>query len=359
MKMMTNQHRIPINLEKSLVARAAREKTAVLSTNVTIDPNWLPNAALPATKTELAVPIKLGDQVLGVLDIQHDEIGSLTAEDELLMMGLCGQIAVAINNRQLEEKRQLAERALKAYTVELERSNRELQDFAYVASHDLQEPLRKIRAFSDRLASSYGSELGDRGADYIDRMQKASARMQTLIDDLLTFSRVTTKARPFTTVDLMEVAEGVVSDLEIRLEQTNGRVVLKSLPTIEADRIQMRQLFQNLLSNGLKFHQHDVAPIVTVTGELFTNDDKEERCRLTITDNGIGFDEKYNDRIFGIFQRLHGRSAYEGTGIGLAICRKIAERHQGSIVAHSKEGEGATFVIQLPQKQAETESYAE
>ena len=348
-----------LNLQKSLVARAAREKTAVLSTDVATDPNWLPNAALPATKTELAVPIKLGNQVLGVLDIQHDKVGSLTAEDELLMMGLCGQIAVAINNRQLEEKRQLAERALKAYTLELERSNRELQDFAYVASHDLQEPLRKIRAFSDRLATGYSDQLGERGLDYMNRMQKASARMQILIEDLLSFSRVTTKARPFTAVDLMKVAEGVVSDLEIRLEQTNGRVMLESLPTIEADRIQMRQLFQNLISNGLKFHRPDVPPIVTVSAELFTNDENQNICQLTITDNGIGFDEKYNDRIFGIFQRLHGRSAYEGTGIGLAICRKIAERHQGTIVAHGKEGEGATFVIQLPQKQAEIESYAE
>jgi len=356
-QMIKDQHRIPMDASQSLVARAARDKTAVLSVDVTADSSWLPNLELPSTKTELAVPIKLGDKVLGVLDIQHDQVGSLTAEDELLMMGLCGQIAVAINSRQLEEKRQQAERALKAYTVELERSNRELQDFAYIASHDLQEPLRKVQAFSDRLASRYGDELGERGLDYLSRMQKASARMQALVNDLLSFSRVTTKARPFTDVDLMKVAEGVISDLEIRLEQTNGRVVLESLPTIEADRLQMRQLFQNLIANGLKFHRPDTPPIVTVTGELFTDDSDITYCQLTVSDNGIGFDEKYTDRIFGIFQRLHGRSAYEGTGIGLAICRKIAERHKGTIIAHSKEGDGATFIVQLPQTQEEPATY--
>ncbi len=353
MEMIKSQHHISIDAPQSLVARAFREKTAVLSTNVAADPNWLPNPTLPATKTELAVPIKLGNDMLGVLDIQHNEIDSLTAEDELLMMGLCGQIAIAINNKQLERKRQEAEDALKAYTIELERSNRELEDFAYIASHDLQEPLRKVQAFSDRLASRYEDELGERGLDYLNRMQKASARMQTLVNDLLSFSRVTTKARPFSNVDLMQTAEGVISDLEIRIEQTNGRVVLESLPTIEADRLQMRQLLQNLIANGLKFHRPDVPPLVTVTGELFTDDNEQASCRLTVTDNGIGFDAKYNERIFGIFQRLHGRSAYEGTGIGLAICRKIAERHKGSIVAHSKEGEGATFIVQLPQAQAE------
>ncbi len=183
--------------------------------------------------------------------------------------------------------------------------------------------------------------------------------MQTLVNDLLTFSRVTTKARPFSTVDLMQIAEGVVSDLEIRIEQTNGRVVLESLPTIEADRLQMRQLLQNLIANGLKFHRPDVPPVVTVTGELFTGDNGQTYCRLTVKDNGIGFDEKYNELIFGIFQRLYGRSAYEGTGIGLAICRKIAERHKGTITAHSKEGDGAVFTVQLPQIQEETVTYAD
>ena len=214
-----------------------------------------------------------------------------------------------------------------------------------------------MQAFSDRLATRYGDELGERGLDYLTRMQKASARMQTLINDLLIFSRVTTKARPFSNIDLMQVAEGVISDLEIRLEQTNGRVVLESLPIIEADRLQMRQLLQNLIANGLKFHRPDVPPIVTVTGELFIDINKQACCRLTVSDNGIGFDDKYGDRIFGIFQRLHGRSTYEGTGIGLAICRKIAERHKGTIVAHGKEDSGATFTVQLPQTQEEVVAY--
>ncbi len=358
-QMIENRHSIPMDAPQSVVARAARNKQAILSTDVLNDPDWLPNAALPATKTELAVPIKLGDRVLGVLDIQHDEVDSLTTEDELLMLGLCGQIAIAINNRHLETKQQLAERALKAYTEELERSNRELQNFAYVASHDLQEPLRKILAFGDRLESRYADVLDERGADYLRRMQNASARMQILINDLLTFSRVTTKARPFTTVNLEKIAKGVVSDLEIQLEQTNGRVVLKSLPTIKADRVQMRQLLQNLISNGLKFHKPDTDSLVTVTGSTFIDNNGHNMCQLTISDNGIGFDEKYADRIFGIFQRLHTRTAYQGTGIGLAICRKIAKRHHGTIIAHSKKGEGATFIVQLPQTQESDEVLGE
>jgi PAS domain S-box-containing protein len=229
----------------------------------------------------------------------------------------------------------------------LRRSNSELEMFASVASHDLQEPLRKIQAFGDRLQTKFAATLGEQGREYLERMLAAAGRMRTLIDDLLTYSRVTTKAQPFAPVDLARVAREVVSDLEGRVQQTGGRVELGELPTVEADPLQMRQLLQNLAGNALKFHRPAEPPVVRVWGEV-TDGPPGPHCRLYVKDNGIGFDEVYLDRIFQLFQRLHGRHEYEGTGMGLAICRKIAERHGGSITAHSAPGQGATFVVTLP-----------
>ncbi len=247
-------------------------------------------------------------------------------------------------------QRQLAQDKLKVYTLQLEQSNRELQDFAFVASHDLQEPLRKIQAFGDRLKSKYSEVLAEQGRDYLERMQGASNRMQTLIEDLLNFSRVTTKAQPFVAVNLNQVLKGVLSDLETRIEQVGGKVEFGDLLTIEADPSQMRQIIQNLISNALKFHQPNCPPVVKIDSKIITKDG-QNLCEIRIADNGIGFDEKYLDRIFIVFQRLHGRSEYEGTGIGLAICRKIVERHSGSITATSTPSQGSTFIITLPVNQ--------
>jgi signal transduction histidine kinase len=244
------------------------------------------------------------------------------------------------------------EAAIQAYAVELERSNRELQQFAYVSSHDLQEPLRKIQAFGDRLQERYAAALDERGLDYLRRMQEAAARMQTLIQDVLAFSRVDTQKRPFTQVDLSRVLGDVLSDLEMRIEETKAQVSLQSLPCLEADATQMRQLFQNLLSNALKFHHPDVPPVVHIRCEQIVDELAEQRfCRIIVEDNGIGFEEKYSERIFGVFQRLHGRSQYEGTGVGLAVCRRIVERHHGRITATSTPGQGSTFTILLPVQQ--------
>jgi two-component system sensor kinase FixL len=274
---------------------------------------------------------------------------------------------ILFNLRDVTERRE-AENKLQAFTVKLERSNRELQNFAYVASHDLQEPLRKVQAFGDRLESKCAAEISEEGRDYINRMRNAASRMQNLINDLLTFSRVSTKIQPFKPVELRKITEDVVSDLEVRIEQTGGRVEIGELPTIDADPSQMRQLLQNLIGNALKFHRPDTPPVVKVyveqtvqTGASFVLEGEEIQtgtgddniCRLVIEDNGIGFDEKYLDRIFTVFQRLHGRTEYEGSGIGLAVCRKIVERHGGSITASSKLGAGAMFYIDLPITQEE------
>lgn len=228
-------------------------------------------------------------------------------------------------------------------------SNKELQDFASVAAHDLQEPLRKIQSFADRLRSKSSATLDAETVDYLERIQKSSYRMQTLINDLLDYSRVSTKVQPFAPVDLNQILTQVISDLEIRLEETKGEIECGDLPRVDADPVQMTQLFLNLINNALKFHKPGLPPVVKISS-LMTKSTRygPEICEITVADNGIGFDEKYIERIFTIFQRLHGRQEYEGTGIGLAICRKIVERHDGMITAKSIPGEGASFITTLP-----------
>jgi PAS domain S-box-containing protein len=245
-------------------------------------------------------------------------------------------------------QRKRAEIALQEQAGKLARSNAELEQFAYVASHDLQEPLRKIQAFGDRLKTKYEAGLGPEGLDYLTRMQNAAARMQILIQDLLSLSRVASNSKPFTAVDLGEVVRTVVSDLEMRINDAKGRVEAGVLPVISGDRGQMAQLFQNLIGNGLKFRKPGESPVVKVGASAQTLAGGAAGWEITVEDNGIGFDEKYRDRIFQIFQRLHGRNEYEGTGIGLAICRKIVDRHNGSILASSSPGAGARFIITLP-----------
>jgi two-component system, LuxR family, sensor kinase FixL len=247
-------------------------------------------------------------------------------------------------------QRKRAEAALVEQADKLARSNAELEQFAYVASHDLQEPLRKIQAFGDRLKTKYETGLGAEGLDYLARMQNAAARMQILIQDLLSLSRVASNSKPFTAVDLGDVVRTVISDLEMRIQDVGGRVEVGSLPVISGDRGQMAQLFQNLIGNGLKFRKPGENPLVKVQSEPQSLATGEAFWWITVEDNGIGFDEKYRDRIFQIFQRLHGRNEYEGTGIGLAICRKIVERHGGAITASSQPGAGAKFLVTLPRQ---------
>jgi PAS domain S-box-containing protein len=304
----------------------------------------------------LGVPLRTPSGAIGVLVVQHYEETDAYAEGDVeFLTSVAGQVAVAIERRRAEVALRRSEAELIKFAAKLEASNRELQDFASVASHDLQEPLRKIQAFGDRLKTKYADALGDGGRDYLERMQNAAGRMQTLINDLLTFSRVTTKAQPFVTVDLAEVAAGVVSDLEARVERSGGRVEMGEMLTLDADPLQMRQLLQNLIGNALKFHKPDEPPLVRVWCERAASGGADEGepalgglCRIHVADNGIGFDEKYLDRIFTVFQRLHGRHAYEGTGVGLAVCRRIAERHGGGITATSEPGRGSTFVVTLP-----------
>jgi PAS domain S-box-containing protein len=253
----------------------------------------------------------------------------------------------------IDERKQTEER-LRLSAETLLRNNRELEEFASVASHDLQEPLRKVQAFVGCLRDEQADTLNVEGREYLDRIQNAAARMATLVSDLLEISRLSSKGTPFVPVDLNAVVKEVLSDLEPRLAQTSGRVEVMDLPTIASDPVQMRQLFQNLIGNALKFHKRDRAPIVRVSAEIIDGAGMNGRpqaggaCQISVADNGIGFDEKYLTKVFTIFQRLHGRGEYEGTGIGLAICRKIVERHGGVITARSQLGQGATFIVTMP-----------
>ena len=257
--------------------------------------------------------------------------------------------ALAQSNSALERSNEELERRAR----ELVRSNTELDQFASIASHDLQEPLRKVRTFTERISETEAENLSPRGADYLRRANASAERMQTLIEDLLRFSRVSTEGQPFSSVDLGRVTEDVLDDLSELVSRSGARVTVGPLPTINADPPQMRQLLQNLISNALKFRREGVTPEVRVASTVDGG-----WATVTVADNGIGFDPQYRRRIFRVFERLHGRGTYPGTGIGLALCRKIAERHGGTVVAHSAPGEGSTFTITLQTRRTEAVSDA-
>jgi signal transduction histidine kinase len=259
----------------------------------------------------------------------------VTGKDELAMLAtdLNGMLQV------IEERTQ----ALEQSKQELERSNQELERFAYVASHDLQEPLRKVQTFSDRITTKYKDKLDEEGKVYLARMQESLGRMRGLIQDVLNYSRVQSSKKEWTMVDLNEVVRGVISDLEVRLEQSGGRVIVTPLPVVQANPLQMRQVFQNLLGNALKFKKIDAPPLVKVSAKV-TNGNHE----ISVEDNGIGFEQQYAEKVFEVFQRLHSRGSYEGTGIGLAIVRKVLESHGGDVRAESTPGKGTLFLLTLP-----------
>jgi hypothetical protein len=239
-------------------------------------------------------------------------------------------------------------------TAELELKNRELQDFAFIASHDLKEPLRKIQTFSDLVIAKSRDSLPHESVDHLVRMKDAAARMGDLLQSLLAYSRVTTKGESFSRVNTAEAAEIALSNLEIRLRETGGRVELNDLPILQGDPAQLAQLFQNLFSNSLKFRREAEIPLVRVHSRFLEDGgQKAGEVEICVEDNGIGFDEKYLEKIFIPFQRLHGRNEYEGVGMGLAICKKIVERHGGTIDAKSTPGKGSTFIVRLPTKPAE------
>ncbi|ALF54870.1 histidine kinase [Nostoc piscinale CENA21] len=312
-----------------------------------ISPTHLKMLQKLGVKAIVSVPIFLQNQLWGLLVAHQCEHPRQWNNWEIeLLQQLADQIGIALTQSKVLETETRQRQ-------ELSRSNEELQEFAFIASHDLQEPLRKIKTFSERLMITCGDSLPEAASDYLERMQNAVLRMQTLIEGLLTLSRVTTRAQPFVSVSLAQITQEVLSDLEVLIQQTGATIELGDLPTIKADPLQMRQLMQNLIGNALKFHHTQITPIVKIYSQHLNNQSAQlavglEFCQIIIEDNGIGFEQKYSDRIFQIFQRLNGRREYEGTGIGLTICRKIAERHFGKITVKSTLGKGTKFIVSLP-----------
>ena len=269
----------------------------------------------------------------------------------LVLLSLIGAAAMVLLLRVVRSGAELAEankeleasrEALASRAAELERSNAELDQFALIASHDLQEPLRKVQMFSQKVVDSDAANLSEKGRDYLHRSADAAARMQALIQDLLSLSRIATRRDPFEESDLGELAREVVADLEHPIADASATVEVGELPTVPVDDTQIRQLFQNLISNALKFRREDVPAVVRIEGDV-----RGRFAEIRVSDNGIGFEQRHASRIFRVFERLHGRSEYAGTGIGLALCRRIAERHGGTISAKSAPGEGATFTVTL------------
>ncbi len=305
---------------------------------------WQLGRALPVRDAQGAV-VRWFGTCTDIDDYKQAQLEIRTLNERLEERVHARTADLARTNEQLAK----ANEELHAFSLRLAQSNRELQEFASVASHDLQEPLRKVEAFGDRLKTLAREAMDEQGRDYLDRMLNATKRMRSLIEDLLKFARVTSQAQPFLPVDLAQVTREVLSDLELRIAETHALVEVGELPTIDADALQMRQLLQNLIGNALKFHHPGKRPVIHLYREKADLGlPPDGMARLVVEDKGIGFDEKYLDRIFAVFQRLHGRGEFEGTGIGLAICRKIVQRHGGDITAKSTPGQGASFLVSLP-----------
>lgn len=298
--------------------------------------------------TNAAHTMEAGDYSVALRATTDDEIGVLARNFESMRMTI---YKYTTRLEQMVGKR----------TEQLENKNRELQEFARIASHDLQEPLRKIRAFGDRLKVKLTGALDEQSIDFLSRMISAAARMQGLIDGLLAYSRVTIRGNPFVHIDLGVIVKEVISDLEVRISDTGGIVEIGDMVSLDADELQMRQLLQNLIGNGLKYHKKDVPPVIKVFSRTVEQKDKDgedgPRVEIVVEDNGIGISEEHFEKIFVVFQRLHSReSEYEGSGIGLSVVKKIAERHEGHIRVESKVGEWTRFTVSLPLHQTHVES---
>ena len=322
----------PFRFEDQPTPRALRGETVINQHYLITRPDGVEMALETSSG-----PLRIGDDTIGTVTVWHDITERKQMEEDLRKSR--DELELRVQERTVE---------LKSFMVKLEQSNQALQDFASIASHDLQEPLRKVTAFGNMLRQKCGGSLEDYGRDYLERILNANQRMQSLLKGLLEYSKVTTKAEPVVEIDLYDIVHEVLSDLEVRIERTGGEVRVGKLPPIHADPTQIRQLFQNLIGNALKFHKNGEKPVVEVRS---TTTDKGQ-IQIIVEDNGIGFEEQYLDKIFAPFQRLHGKSSqYEGTGMGLAICKKIVERHGGSITARSTPGRGATFILGFPARQ--------
>lgn len=280
----------------------------------------------------------------------------LVAQEKKLM-AINKSLENEINEREISEE-QIRElnRKLQDNIDHLETANKDLDRFAFMSSHDLQEPLRKIRTFTDLLYTKYKNLFNDDAVKYISRIQNAAERMQALIKDILEFSQLSNDNSRFINTDLNVLVKEVIADKEVLVQEKKAVITVKTLPSLNVNPGLMRPLFSNLIGNAIKYKKKDVDPVINIYAEQLDGNDNGNRdrkfCRIFIQDNGIGFDQKYAEQIFEMFTRLHGNSQYQGTGIGLTLCKQIVEKHNGFISALSKENEGATFIISFPVKRA-------
>ncbi len=291
----------------------------------------------------LAVPVlRKGGELLGVIQLSDKIEGEFTEDDQEQLVKLATLYAPIFELQYVNDDLQRQAASLRQATLELQRSNAELEQFAYVASHDLQEPLRMVTSYLQLLERRYKEKLDQDAGEFIGFAVDGASRMQTLIQDLLTYSRVGTRGVAFEPTDCDEVLGRVLTNLEVAIEESGAEISCEALPNIAVDASQLSQLLQNLIGNAIKF-RGDSPPRIQVGAER-----RDEDWLFSVRDNGIGIDPRHGERIFQVFQRLHGIGKYQGTGIGLAVCKKIAERHQGQIWVESEEGAGATFYFTIP-----------
>jgi light-regulated signal transduction histidine kinase (bacteriophytochrome) len=298
-------------------------------------------------------PDVLRAKVSVLIDLYKKNIQLLAQEKKLVAINRSLELEIQERMASEEKVKQLNKQLLENI-ASLEQANKDLDRFAFMASHDLQEPLRKIRTFSDRLFVKYKEQLDDDGKSNLVRIQKAAERMQNLITDILTFSKLSSEKVDFVDSDLNKIVGDVLADMDEEMKQRHAQVELATLPNLRVNPGLMKPLFQNLIGNAMKYSKKDVTPKIKIKADLSHKENHingqptKRYCRIFIEDNGIGFDQRYAEEIFGMFKRLHRNSEFEGTGIGLALCKKIVEQHNGYISARSKVGEGSTFIISLP-----------
>ena len=323
-------------LEKSRILAAHRARSDSRTSEFTQD------YLIPYGITSmLDVPVRFHGRVVGIVCHEHTGPARIwTSEEQQFAASIADMVSLAMAANEIRR----TEEALRTKTRELERSNRQLEQFASMVSHDLQEPLHTIIGFLDRLNTRCASSLNDTGQDYIKRMQMASRRMNQLIEDLLVFTRLTTKDLLHKKVDLNILIDEVLADLDVSLSTKHGEVEVGLLPPVYGDPRQMHQLFQNLISNAIKFSRTSEPPHICIVGQ----DIGARQVKISVQDNGIGFENRYQHKIFQPFQRLQGWGKYEGSGLGLSICQKIVENHGGDISATSRPGQGSTFTVSLP-----------
>jgi PAS domain S-box-containing protein len=337
---------------EGMIGNAALQGKSLMSNDVAADPFYVRKAA-EVTRSELSVPIRSGSRLIGVLDIQDDKSSAFDETDVSAMETLSAQIGSAIANARLYSRIQeeLAERTrmemiLQSLTDDLVRSNKELEQFAYVASHDLQEPLRMVASYVQLLARRYRGKIDADADDFIHYAVDGATRMQNMINDLLAYSRVGTRGKPFVPADFESVLNRALLNLQVAIAETRAAVSHDPLPTLTGDETQLIQLFQNLIGNAVKFQDRTKGEPIVHIGAVR----RDGEWLFSVRDNGIGIEPQYRERIFRIFERLHRDNEYAGTGIGLALCQRIVERHGGRIWVESEPGQGSTFLFTVPEQ---------